>query len=97
MCLQLDYNVSDRIVQAIGLMYNRTHAHALTPDGNNDYFEMLVGVLHGDTLTPFLFTMVLDYTIRQAIDSKEEELGFKLNRKTGRRQLANSNHRNGLC
>ena len=76
------YNVPDRIVQAIGLMYNSTRVRALAPDE----FELLADVLQGDTLAPFLFVIVLDYTMRQAIDGKEEELCFKQDRRRKRRQ-----------
>ena len=65
------YSVSDKIVQATGLMYNNTRACVLTPDGNTDYFELLAGVLQVSTLALFLFTIILYYTMRQAIDEKE--------------------------
>ena len=37
--------------------------------------------MQGDTLAPFLFVIVLDYAMRQAIEGKEEELGFTLHRR----------------
>ena len=70
-CILRAYSVSDRIVQATGLMYNNTRACVLTPDGNTDYFELLAGVLQVATLALFLFTIILYYTMRQAIDEKE--------------------------
>ena len=72
------YDVPDRIVQVIGLMYNGTSARILTPDGNTDYFEILAGVLQGDTLSAFLFAIVIDYTMRKANDTKKGKLGFRL-------------------
>ena len=86
LCILRSYKVLERIVLAIGLIYNDTRAHVLTPDGNTDYFEILAGVLQSDTLAPFLFAIVLDYTMRQAIDGKVEELGFKLDPRRSRRQ-----------
>ena len=80
------YGVSDRIMQAIGLMYNVTRARVLTPDGNTDYFEILAAVLQGNTLAPFLIAIVLDYAMGQAIDGKEEKLTFKLDRRRSRQQ-----------
>ena len=68
----------NKIVQAIDLMYNGTQTHVLTPDRHADYFEILVGILKGDTRASFLSVIVLDYAMRQAIDGKEEKLGFKL-------------------
>ena len=76
----------NRIVQAIGLMYNGTQTHVLTPDRHADYFEILAGILKADTRASFLSAIVLDYTMRQAIDGKEEKLGFKLDRRRSRRQ-----------
>ena len=57
-------------------MYSNTHAKVITPDGKTEWFEILAGVLHGDTLAPFLFTIVLDYAMRKALEGKEEVLGF---------------------
>lgn len=45
----------------------------------------LAGDLQGDTLAPYLFAIVLDYAMRQAISGREEELGFKLDRRSSRR------------
>ena len=50
----------------------------LSPDGETDLCDILMGVLQGDTLTPFLFVIVLDYAMRKAIDGKEEALGFTI-------------------
>ena len=41
--------------------------------------------MQGDTLAPFLFVIVLDYAMRQAIEGKEEELGFTLHQRQSRR------------
>ena len=55
------------------------------PDGETDLFDILAGVLQGDTLAPYLFVIVLDYALRMAIDGKEQELGFHLERRKSRR------------
>ena len=47
------YDVPDRIVQAIGLMCDGTHACVLTLDGNTDYFEILAGVFKVTRSHPF--------------------------------------------
>ena len=41
-------------------------------------FDIITVVLQGDTLASFLFISVLDYVTRQAIDGREDELGFTL-------------------
>ena len=48
-----------------------------TPDKDTDYFDIIAGVLQGDTLFANLFIVSLDYVLRTSID-KMKENGFKL-------------------
>ena len=48
-----------------------------TPDGDIDYFDIVAGVQQGDTSTPYLFIICLDYVIRTSIDLMKEN-GFTL-------------------
>jgi len=41
--------------------------------------------LQGDTLTLFLFIIILDYALRKAIDGREEELGLQTKQRRSRR------------
>ena len=41
--------------------------------------------MQGDTLAPFLFVIVLDYALRQAIAGKEEDYGLTIDRRRSRR------------
>ena len=59
-------------------MYAGTRAKVVTPDGNSEEFDILAGVLQGDTLAPFLYVIVLDYTLRKAISGREQDLGLTL-------------------
>jgi hypothetical protein len=79
------YGIPNQIVSAIGMMYESTMARVISPDGETDLFEIAAGVLQGDTLAPYLFVIVLDYALRIAIEGKEEELGFHLERRRSRR------------
>ena len=79
------YGIPDQIVDAIGDMYQDTMAKVVSPDGETDLFEILAGVLQGDTLAPYLFVIILDYALRSAIEGKEEELGFHLTKRRSRR------------
>ena len=72
------YGVPEKVVTAIAATYSQTWAKVRTPDGETEPFQILAGVLQGDTLAPFLFIIALDYALRSAIDGKEEELGFTL-------------------
>ena len=72
------YGIPPKLLGAIAKMYENTRARVITPDGETDFFEIIAGVLQGDTLAPYLFAIVLDYVMRRALDDREEELGFHL-------------------
>ena len=68
-----------RIVKAIEIMYTNTQAKVLKFSRLMEkqiFFEILTGVLQGDTLSPYLFIIAIDYVMRNWI---VEELGFTLN------------------
>ena len=44
-------------------------------------FGCFFGLRQGNTLAPFLFTVALDYAIHSAMDGREEELGFTLQKR----------------
>ena len=50
-------------------------------------FDIVAGVLQGDTLAPYLFIICRDYVLRTSID-KIRENGFELTKKRGRRYPA---------
>ncbi|XP_072022739.1 uncharacterized protein [Amphiura filiformis] len=75
------YGIPELIVKAIGKMYQNIKAKVISPDGETDLFEILAGVLQGDTLAPYLFVIVLDFALRIAIEGNEEELGFHLEKR----------------
>ena len=79
------YGVPGKIVSAIAATYSETWAKVRTPDGDTEPFQILAGVLQGDTLAPFLFIVALDYALRCAINGREEELGFTLTKRASRR------------
>ena len=56
-------------------------------DGDTEYFDIVAGVLQGDTLAPYLFIICLDYVLRTSID-KIRENGFELTKKRSRRYSA---------
>ena len=58
-----------------------------SPDGDIEYFDIVAGVLQGDTLAPYLFMICLDYVLRTSID-KIKENGFELTKKRRRRYPA---------
>ena len=58
------------------MLYRNNEVKFSLPDGGSDYFHIVVGVLHGDTLALHLFIIGLDYMLRKPID-KIKDSGFK--------------------
>ena len=79
--LLIAYGVPEQLVSAIGLLYTGTKAKIPLPDEETEVLEILAGALQRDTLAPYIFTIMIGYTIRQAIGNDALELGFKLDRK----------------
>ena len=73
-------------VAAIMMLYRNMKVKICSPDGDTDYFNVVAGVLQGDTLTPYLFLICLDYVLR-TID-KMKDNGFKLTKERSRRYPA---------
>ena len=66
------------------MLYRNTKVKVRFSDGDTDYFDIVAGVLQGDTLAPYLFIICLDYVLRTSID-KIKENGFKLTKERSRR------------
>ena len=63
-------------VAAIMMLYKNTNVKACLPDGDTDYFDIVAGVLQGDTLAPYLFIICLDYVLGTSTDLMKEN-GYK--------------------
>ena len=59
------------------MRYRNTKVKVRSPDEDTDYFDIVAGVLQGDTQTPYLFIICLDYVLTTSIN-KIKENGFKL-------------------
>ena len=57
------------------------------PDGDTYYFDIVAGMLQGDTLASYLFSICLDYVLRTSI-GKIKENSFKLTKERSRRYPA---------
>ena len=79
------YGVQESILAAVRLLCTDTKAKVLSSDGETEFFEILAGVLQGDTRAPYILTIMLDYAMRHSIGNDSEEIGFKLNHKICRR------------
>ena len=69
------------------ILYRNTKVKVRSPDRDTDYFDIVAGVLQGDTLAPYLFIICLDYVLRTSIDNIREN-GFEQTKKRSRRYPA---------
>ena len=75
----LAYGLPKETVAEITILYRNTKVKVRSPDGDTEYFNIVVGV-QGDTLAPYLVIICLDYVLRTLID-KIRENGFELTKK----------------
>ena len=64
----LTYGLPKETAAAIMMQYRNMKVKVRYPDGDIDYFDIVAGVLQGDTLVPYLFITCLDYVFRTYID-----------------------------
>ena len=83
----LAYGQPKETIAAITILYRNTKVKVRSPDRDTEYFDIVTGVLQGDTLVPYLFNICLDYVLRTSID-KIRENGFELTKKSSRRYPA---------
>ena len=83
----LAYGIPKETVSAIMILYRNTKVKVRSPDGDTDYFDIVAGVLQGDTLAPNLFIICLGCVLRTSID-KIKENSFELTKKRSRRYPA---------
>ena len=81
------YEIPEKIIKAVNILYLDTEAQVLYPDGETDFFNISAGVLQGDTLAPMLFILSLDYALRKAA-SNSHQTCFTLQPQPSRRQHA---------
>ena len=68
------------------ILYRNTIVKVRSPNGDTDYFNIVAGVLQGDTLAPYFFNICLDYVLRISID-KIKENGFELTKKKKKQKV----------
>ena len=54
------------------MLYKNAKVIICSPDGDTDFFDIVPGVLRGDTLAPYLFIIFLGYVLRTSIDLIKE-------------------------
>ena len=83
----LAYGLPKETIGAITILYRNTKVKVRSPDGDTEYFDIVAGVMQGDTLAPYLFIICPDYMRKTSID-KIKENGFELTKKRSRRYPA---------
>ena len=83
----LAYGLPKETVAAIMILYRNTKVKVWPPNGDTEYFDIVAGVLQGDTLAPYLFIICPDYVLRTSIDKIRENV-FELTKKRSRRHPA---------
>ena len=69
------------------MLYKNTKVKVRPPDGDTDNLDIVIGVLQGDTLAPYLFIICLDFVLRMSLDLMKEN-GLKQAKKRSRRYFA---------
>lgn len=64
-------------------MYENPTNFVRSHDGPTKEFPTTAGILQGDTLAPFLFVIVVDYALRQSVDTIRDK-GLMVGRRSGR-------------
>ena len=59
------------------MLCRNTKVKVHSPDGDTDNFDIVAGVLQGDTLAPYLFIICLNYMLRMSTN-KMKDNSFKL-------------------
>ena len=70
------YGIPDKLINAITSLYVNVNARIRTPAGISETFTLSKGVLQGDTPAPYLFVIVMDYILREALPNPS--LGYTL-------------------
>ena len=79
----LAYGIPKEIVTAIMILTGTPNQWS-NPQMETQFFDILAGVLQGDTLAPFLFVICLGYVLRSSVD-KYNEYGLTLELARSRR------------
>ena len=83
----LVYGLPKETVAVIMMLYRDMKVKVRSLDGDTNYFDIVAGMLQGDTLASYLFIICLDYVVRKSID-KIRENDFKLTKERSRRYPA---------
>ena len=67
-----------------------------SPDGDTEYFDIVAGVIQGDTLAPYLFIICLDYVLRTSIDKTASSWQKKRSRRHPAKTITDANYADNI-
>ena len=77
------------------MLYRNTKVKVRSPDGDTDYFNIVAGVLQGDTQATYLLIICLDSMIRTSLD-KNQRKRFQANKEKKQKVPHKNNYRRRL-
>ena len=87
--IMLAYGIPQETVIVIMMLYKNSRSIVRCHDEYADLFDLVAGVLQGDTLAPYLLILCLDYAFRTTADL-HTDLGFTLEKARSTRHPAKS-------
>ena len=80
------------------MLYKNTKVRVRSPDGDTN-FDIVAGVLQGDTLAPYLFMICLDYVLRTSIDKMKDKFqaGKRKKQKIHAQTIAGMDYANDIA
>ena len=91
----LAHGLPKETVAVIMMLYKNTKVKVCSSDGDTDYFDIVTGVLQGDTIAQYLFIIYLNYVLRTSIDIMEDN-DYKLAKKKNHKLPCTNNYGRGL-
>ena len=77
----LAYGIPKETIILITTLDRNTKVKVCSPDGDTDYFDIVAGVLQGDTLAPYLFIICRDYVLRTSTEKNPNKTASSWKRK----------------
>ena len=68
----LAYGLPKETVAVIMMLHKNMKVKVHSLDRDTDYFDIVAGVLQGDTFAPYLFIICLDYVLRMSINKMKD-------------------------
>ena len=68
----LAHGLPKETIAAVMMLYRNIKVKVGSMNGDTDYFDIVAGVLQGDTLAPYLFIICLDYMIEHLLIKSKE-------------------------